>query len=125
MRYNTYSESGSWEIVIHPTVSKWLDSLARSEYQKVVIALKVLQEQGPFLGRPFVDQVKNSRFKNMKELRPRGKNLRLLFAFDPNRKAIILVAGDKTNNWIKWYEQNIPIADQRFSEHLKNNNKRS
>jgi len=120
MRYNTYSESGSWEIVIHPTVSKWLDSLARSEYQKVVIALKVLQEQGPFLGRPFVDQVKNSRFKNMKELRPRGKNLRLLFAFDPNRKAIILVAGDKTNNWIKWYEQNIPIADQRFSEHLKN-----
>ena len=125
MRYNTYSESGSWEIVIHPTVSKWLDSLARSEYQKVVIALKVLQEQGPFLGRPFVDQVKNSRFNNMKELRPRGKNLRLLFAFDPNRKAIILVAGDKTNNWIKWYEQNIPIADQRFSEHLKNNNKRS
>jgi len=125
MRYNTYSESGSWEIVIHPTVSKWLDSLARSEYQKVVIALKVLQEQGPFLGRPYADQVKNSRFKNMKELRPRGKNLRLLFAFDPNRKAIILVAGDKTNNWIKWYEQNIPIADQRFSEHLKNNNKRS
>ena len=119
MRYNTYSESGSWEIVIHPTVRQWLDSLARSEYQKVVIALKVLQEQGPFLGRPFADQVKNSRFKNMKELRPRGKNLRLLFAFDPNRKAIILVAGDKTNNWIKWYEQNIPIADQRFSEHLK------
>jgi hypothetical protein len=122
MRYNTYSESGSWEIVIHPIVSQWLDSLAPSEYQKVVTALKVLREQGPYLGRPFADQVKNSRFKNMKELRPRGKNLRLLFAFDPNRKAIILVAGDKTNNWIKWYEQNIPIADQRFSEHLRNNN---
>ena len=121
MRYNTYSESGSWEIVIHPIVSQWLDSLAPSEYQKVVTALKVLREQGPYLGRPFADQVKNSRIKNMKELRPRGKNLRLLFAFDPNRKAIILVAGDKTNNWIKWYEQNIPIADQRFSEHLRNN----
>jgi hypothetical protein len=121
MRYSAYSESGSWEIVIHPIVRQWLNGLSRSEYQKVVIALKVLKEQGPFLGRPFVDQVKNSRFKNMKELRPRGKNLRLLFAFDQNRKAIILVAGDKTNNWIKWYEQNIPIADQRFSEHLRNN----
>jgi hypothetical protein len=120
MRFNTYSESGSWEIVIHPIVRQWLDSLTRSEYQKVVTALKVLREQGPYLGRPFADQVKNSRFNNMKELRPRGKNLRLLFAFDPNRKAIILVAGDKTNNWIKWYEQNIPIADQRFSEHLNN-----
>lgn len=120
MRYNTYSESGSWEIVIHPIVRQWLDSLRRSEYEKVFTALEALEEQGPNLGRPFADQVKNSRYKNMKELRPRGKNLRLLFAFDPNRKAIILVAGDKTNNWIKWYEQNIPIADQRISEHLKN-----
>ena len=121
MRYNTYSESGSWEIVIHPIVRQWLDSLRRSDYEKVFTALEALEEQGPNLGRPFADQVKNSRYKNMKELRPRGKNLRLLFAFDPNRKAIILVAGDKTNNWIKWYEQNIPIADQRFSEHLENN----
>jgi hypothetical protein len=120
MRYNTYSERGSWEIVIHPIVRQWLDSLRRSEYEKVFTALEALEEQGPNLGRPFADQVKNSRFKNMKELRPRGKNLRLLFAFDTNRKAIILVAGDKTNNWIRWYEQNIPIADQRFSEHLKN-----
>ena len=122
MRYNTYSERGSWEIVIHPIVRQWLDSLRRSDYKKVFTALEALEEQGPNLGRPFADQVKNSRFKNMKELRPRGKNLRLLFAFDPNRKAIILVAGDKTNNWIRWYEQNIPIADQRFSEHLKNYN---
>ena len=121
MRYNTYSESGSWEIVIHPIVRQWLDSLRRSDYEKVFTALEALEEQGPNLGRPFADEVKNSRYKNMKELRPRGKNLRLLFAFDPNRKAIILVAGDKTNNWIKWYEQNIPIADQRFSEHLENN----
>ncbi len=120
MRFNTYSESGSWEIVIHPIVRQWLDSLRRSDYKKVFTALEALEEQGPNLGRPFADQVKNSRFKNMKELRPRGKNLRLLFAFDQNRKAIILVAGDKTNNWIKWYEQNISIADQRFSEHLKN-----
>jgi hypothetical protein len=120
MRYNTYSERGSWEIVIHPIVRQWLDSLRRSDYKKVFTALEALEEQGPNLGRPFADQVKNSRFKNMKELRPRGKNLRLLFAFDLNRKAIILVAGDKTNNWIRWYEQNIPIADQRFSEHLKN-----
>ncbi len=120
MRYNTYSERGSWEIVIHPIVRQWLDSLRRSDYKKVFTALEALEEQGPNLGRPFADQVKNSRFKNMKELRPRGNKLRLLFAFDPNRKAIILVAGDKTNNWIRWYEQNIPIADQRFSEHLKN-----
>jgi hypothetical protein len=120
MNSNAYNGQVRWIIEIHPIVRQWLDSLRRSEYEKVFTALEALEEQGPNLGRPFADQVKNSRFKNMKELRPRGKNLRLLFAFDTNRKAIILVAGDKTNNWIKWYEQNIPIADQRFSEHLKN-----
>jgi hypothetical protein len=120
MNSNAYNGQVRWIIEIHPIVRQWLDSLRRSEYEKVFTALEALEEQGPNLGRPFADQVKNSRFKNMKELRPRGKNLRLLFAFDQNRKAIILVAGDKNNNWIKWYEQNIPIADQRFSEHLKN-----
>lgn len=71
------------------------------------------------LHRPLVDQVKGSYFKNMKELRPRGGYLRLLFAFDPNRSAIFLVAGDKRNDWSKWYEKNLPIADNRFREHLE------
>jgi hypothetical protein len=58
----------------------------------------------------------------MKELRPGSSGrteLRVLFAFDPDRRAILLVAGDKTRQWKKWYDANIPIADDRFDEHLK------
>ena len=66
-----------------------------------------------------MDTVKGSRHANMKELRPRGGNLRLLFAFDTERLGIVLVAGEKTNNWTKWYRANIPIADERFQEHLE------
>ena len=45
--------------------------------------------------------------------------VRVLFAFDPKRRAILLVGGDKTNAWSKWYRVNVPIADERFDAHLK------
>ena len=52
------------------------------------------------------------------ELRPRGGNLRILFAFDPRRMAILLIGGDKTNRWEAWYREFIPIADGLYDEHL-------
>jgi hypothetical protein len=45
--------------------------------------------------------------------------LRILFAFDVERNGVMLVAGDKSRNWKKWYEVNIPAADDRFDEHLR------
>ncbi|WP_449373078.1 type II toxin-antitoxin system RelE/ParE family toxin [Arthrobacter psychrolactophilus] len=63
-----------------------------------------------------------SRRKNMKEPRPGSSGrseLRVLFAFDPKRQAILLVAGDKAGSWSKWYVKNIPIADDLFDDHLK------
>lgn len=74
------------------------------------------------MGRPLVDTIKASRHKNMKELRPGSSGrseLRVLFAFDPERKAIFLAAGDKAGRWEKWYKVNIPIADDRFDDHLR------
>jgi hypothetical protein len=58
----------------------------------------------------------------MKELRPgstRKSGLRILFVFDPKRQAILLIAGDKSDNWIRWYKRNIPIADDLFDEYLQ------
>jgi hypothetical protein len=57
----------------------------------------------------------------MKELRPPSSGateIRMIFAFDPVREAIFLVAGDKAGNWADWYDQAIPLADERFTEHL-------
>lgn len=69
------------------------------------------------LGRPLVDHIKGSQHHNMKELRPGStgnSEIRILFAFDSKRQAILLVAGDKAGQWKKWYKDNIPIADARF-----------
>ncbi len=102
-------------------IDAWLVALDQSSYEQVVAAMELLAERGPQLGRPLVDTVVGSRHNNMKELRPGSSGrseLRVLFAFDPERRAIMLVAGDKSGNWKKWYSVNIPIADDRFSEHL-------
>jgi hypothetical protein len=54
----------------------------------------------------------------MKELRPPEGNIRILFAFDPRRAAILLLGGDKTNQWSTWYDRMIPVADRRYDQHL-------
>jgi hypothetical protein len=57
----------------------------------------------------------------MKELRPGStgpSEVRILFIFDPERRAVLLVAGDKRGRWQKWYRENISIADRRYGRWL-------
>lgn len=71
------------------------------------------------LGRPRVDLIKGSRHKNMKELRiSSGGALRILFAFDPRRTAILLLGGDKSGQWNEWYRVAVPLADDLYDEYL-------
>jgi hypothetical protein len=110
-----------WELELE-FIEGWLLDLDEDSYEQVIAALELLAERGPTLGRPLVDTVNESRHRNMKELRPgsQGRSeLRILFAFDPVRQAVMLVAGDKSGNWKKWYRDNIPVADDLFDEHTK------
>jgi hypothetical protein len=74
------------------------------------------------LGRPHVDTLKGSKHANMKELRfeADGGVWRVAFAFDPKRRAVILVAGDKVGvAQARFYKALIAKADRRFAEHLE------
>lgn len=117
-----YSGGVAWEVVFDDEVANWIDTLDDDSYEQFYAAVELLEELGPQAGRPLVDTVKGSAHKNMKELRPGSKGrseIRALFAFDPTRKAIVLVAGDKAGHWVTWYKKNIPLADKKFSEHLE------
>lgn len=113
--------SGSrWSVEFHPDCEKWADGLDQADAEALLAAIRVLRERGPALGRPLVDTVKGSRHNNMKELRPGSTGrteVRVLFAFDIERQAILLVGGDKSDNWRGWYASNVLIADDRFDEH--------
>jgi len=111
-----------WEVEIGEQVADWLLTAPKGTFEQVMAAIDVLKEDGPGLGRPLVDSVKKSRHSNMKELRPgsEGKSeVRILFAFDKIRQAILLIAGDKSGDWNKWYDKNIPIADDLFDVHQR------
>jgi len=106
----------AWDVFFTEIAEAWLDDLGEDDFDRVMAAADLLSERGPGLGRPTVDSVAGSRHANMKELRT--GTLRALFAFDPERRAIILLGGDKRGDWTGWYERNIPLADDRYDQHL-------
>ena len=111
-----------WEVEFHPSCDRWANDLDTEDQEALVASIRVLRRVGPTLGRPLVDTVKGSKHKNMKELRPPSSGsseVRVLFVFDPARTAILLLGGDKRGAWTKWYDKNIPRADDRYDEHLR------
>ncbi len=113
---------GQWEIYQTDEVAAWMTDLRRSDpeaAEQVEAAVDVLAEYGPTLGRPLVDTLTGSQLANLKELRPRQTMIRVLFAFDPWRSAILLTGGDKTGQWKSWYEQAIPHAEELYRVYLK------
>jgi hypothetical protein len=109
---------GTYTIEFTPQAERWIMNLNDTDFRAIAGALDLLEARGPTLGRPAVDRIKGSRHHNMKELRAIGGTIRALFAFNPERTALVLVGGDKRHDWTGWYERNVPIADRLFDKHL-------
>ena len=106
-----------WEVVLAEEVEAWLLDLDDVSYDRVAAAIDELEDDGPGLGRPLVDRIHGSTLHNLKELRPGsagGSELRILFVFDPQRRAVLLVVGDRSGQWSSWYEEAIPLAEARY-----------
>lgn len=111
----------SWEVRFDPVFDAEFDSLSTAVQDELLALAMLLERFGPTLGRPRVDTLKGSRYTNMKELRFQVENgvWRVAFAFDPERKAILLVTGDKSgSNKRQFYKRLIKKADERFDAHL-------
>jgi hypothetical protein len=109
----------AWEVEFTDQVGEWWDSLTAIQQRAVGARVALLRDSGPSLGRPLVDRVSSSRHQNMKELRASSDGaLRVLFAFDPQRTAILLLGGNKSGQWVTWYRTAVPLADDLFDEYL-------
>jgi hypothetical protein len=112
----------SWTVEFHPLFAKEYLEFSNAVQDKLLEEILMLEEFGAKLGRPIVDTLNGSQHSNMKELRFNADNgvWRTAFAFDPERKAILLVAGDKSGgNQKRFYKQLLKKADQRFDDHLQ------
>lgn len=110
----------AWEVEFTSQFEIWWNSLSEEEQVEISAKVELLQEFGPTLPRPHADVITTSRHANMKELRGKAQErlLRVLYAFDPRRTALLLLGGDKTGD-PNWYDKFVPIADGLFDEHLK------
>jgi len=111
----------TWKVVFHPAFAEEFGKLAEAVQDELAAMVRLLQAMGPHLKRPGADTLNGSKHANMKELRfkANGGVWRVAFAFDPERNAILLVAGDKSGGSQKrFYKALIARADERFDEHL-------
>ena len=110
-----------WEVGTTGEFDLWFARLGDNEQVEIIAKVDLLKLLGPRLARPHADTLNGSRHTNMKELRADTKQavLRIAFAFDPNRSAILLVGGDKSGvNQKRFYRQLITKADQLYDQHL-------
>ena len=113
----------SWSVEVATEFEPELEALPEEVHTEIAALAGLLKKFGPQLGRPRVDTLSGSRHSNMKELRfdAAGGVWRVAFAFDPRRRAILLVAGDKSGGSEKrFYRQLIAKADRRFDAHVAN-----
>lgn len=109
-----------WDVEFTDEFEAWWNTLSQGRQDAIDRAVGKLRQFGPALPRPHADTVKGSRHSNMKELRAQhaGSPLRVFFAFDPRRSAILLIGGDKTGD-DRFYERMIPLADDLYDVYLR------
>ena len=97
----------------------WWKTLSEDEQEDIAAIVGLLEEKGPQLPFPFSSGVEESKHSHMRELRIQSKSnpLRVLYAFDPRRTAILLIGGNKRGD-NRWYKKYIPMADKLYADHL-------
>ncbi|MEG0672326.1 type II toxin-antitoxin system RelE/ParE family toxin [Clostridium sp.] len=109
----------SWEIEYTDEFEQWWETLSIEEQTSIAASVELLENFGTNLKFPHSSGINGSKHDRMRELRTQhqGRPYRTLYAFDPRRTAILLIAGDKTGN-DRWYDINVSIADKLYDEHL-------
>ena len=110
-----------WKVSTTPQFDEWFTDVVPDSQAEVIAKVELLKVLGPQLGRPHADTLNGSTHANMKELRADTKDqvMRIAFAFDLDRSAILLVGGDKSGVGQKrFYKQLITKADELYDAHL-------
>ncbi|TGN02903.1 diaminopimelate decarboxylase [Leptospira dzoumogneensis] len=104
-----------------PEFEAWFLRQEPGLQEDIFAILRVLEQKGPSLGRPYVDTLKGSEITNLKELRvqSKGSPIRILFVFDSERMAVLLTAGNKQGDK-RFYSKLIPLAEKIYDDYLGN-----
>lgn len=97
----------------------WFLALDAADSRAVVRVVGLLEAKGAGLGFPYSSAIEGSHYA-LRELRiqSRGHPLRVFYAFDPRRQAVLLIGGDKTGD-DRFYERMVPKAEEVWRQYLR------
>lgn len=113
--------------ILKDEVRDFRSNLSERDRDAFDAAVELLAETGPTLGRPVVGEVdlrdqsieiRGLFGSHLKELRPHGTSIRVLFTFDPQRNVVLLFPGDKAGEWSRWYRRAVAEAARLYREYL-------
>jgi hypothetical protein len=110
----------AWNVEHTDEFGEWYESLTESQQDDITTVGLLLMDQGPHLPFPHSSGINGSKHQHMRELRVQsgGRPLRIFYAFDPRRSAILLIGGDKTSD-DRFYRRMIPIADALYDAYIE------
>ena len=110
-----------WDVEATGAFEEWWHSLREQEQDDVTATVELLAERGPKLPFPYSSGIEGSKFSHMRELRiqSRGNPIRIFYAFDPRRVAVLLIGGIKTGKERRFYKEYVRKADKLYEQHLK------
>lgn len=111
-----------WNVQLADEFEEEFDELEESVQDELLAYMRLVECHGPSLKRPHSDTLNGSKHANMKELRFHidQSPWRFLYAFDPQRNAIIFCGGSKGGvKEERFYKKLISKADKRFAAHLE------
>jgi hypothetical protein len=110
----------AWNVEHTDEFADWYQDLGEAQQDDITAAGLLLMELGPQLPHPHSSGINGSKHAHMRELRLQsgGRPIRVVYAFDPRRSAILLIGGDKTGD-NRFYERMIPIADTLYDTYIE------
>jgi hypothetical protein len=109
-----------WNVENTDEFAEWWNGLTEVQQENIAATIELLMEHGPNLPFPHSSGIGNSKHSHMRELRVQsgGRPIRIFYAFDPRRTAILLIGGDKTGN-DRFYDEMIPVADKLYDVYIQ------
>ncbi len=104
------------EVILTDEFLDWMRGLDGDERDAVHRLLDLLELAGTSLGFPYSSAIRGSKHA-LRELRKKGQPIRLIYAFDPKRQAVMLIGGDKTGD-DRFYERVVPLAERIWKQYL-------
>jgi hypothetical protein len=107
------------EVVTTDEFAEWFAMLDDDQLKAVDHIVGLLELKGLALGHPYSSALKGTHFP-FRELRSQRYStaLRIVYAYDPHRDAVLIIGGDKAGN-SRFYEEITPKAEKIWKQYLK------